>query len=123
MVGNGNHPLNRPHYDEATLHKYALGHLLPDEEERLRQHLDVCPLCRAAVIDIQSFCQRLSFGLHQELDNAKPGLQLSFDRIEWRKPPFLGPFLFRLQLFAPRALLILLLILLVAAIRLLLSSD
>jgi hypothetical protein len=123
MVGNGNHPLNRSHYDEETLQQYVLGHLLPDNEERVRRHLDVCPLCRAAVTDIQSFCQRLSFGLHQELDSARPGSSLSFERIEWRRPPRRDMFLFRLQRLAPRALLVLLLILLVAAIRLLLSSD
>jgi hypothetical protein len=123
MVGNGNHPLNRSHHNEETLHQYVLGHLPPDDEEQVRQHLNVCPLCRAAVTDIRSFCQRLSFGLHQELDSARPGSRLSFERVEWHRPPRRDIILFRLQRFAPRALVVLLLILLVGAIRLLRSSD
>ena len=32
MVGDGNHPLEQPHYDTNTLEEYALGKMLPENE-------------------------------------------------------------------------------------------
>ena len=99
MVGNGNHPLNESHYDENLLHDYVLGHLPPDEEDRVRQHLMICPSCRAAAADIRVFCKQLVRGLHEELDSAQPGPQLNFDRIAaQRRTSARRRFLFRLQL-------------------------
>lgn len=115
MVSNGNHPLIEPHCDENLLHDYVSGHLLPDEEERIRQHLMICPSCRAAAADIRAFYQRLVRGLHEELDGAQPGPQLNFDRIaaRWRTPAQRW-LLFRLQQFASGTSLVLLVILLAA---------
>lgn len=38
---------------------YALGHLTPDEEDRVRAHLDGCAACRAELAEIQPVADRL----------------------------------------------------------------
>ena len=111
MVGNGNHPLIESHYDENHLHDYVLENLPPDEEERIRQHLMICPLCRAAAADMRAFCQQLARGLHEELDNTQPGPQLSFDRIAARRRTPVRWLLFRLQQLVPGTSLVLLVVL------------
>jgi hypothetical protein len=123
MAGNGNHPLK--HYDEDTLHEYILGQLLPDDEEQVRQHLAVCPLCRAAAADMQVFTRRLSLDLRRSLDQAEPSPRLSFDQVvpEWRKPPRRVALIFRLQQLAPGASIVLLLALFVIAIFTFFPSD
>jgi hypothetical protein len=113
MVGNGNHPLIESHYDENHLHDYVLENLPPDEEERIRQHLMICPLCRAAAADMRAFCQQLARGLHEELDNTQPGPQLSFDRIAARRRTPVRWLLFRLQQLVPGTSLVLLVVLLI----------
>ena len=124
MVGNGNHPLNESHYDENLLHDYVLGHLPPDEEDRVRQHLMICPSCRAAAADIRAFCQQVVRGLHAELDSAQPGPQLDFERIAAQRRTLLRRrLLFRLQQVAPSASLVLLLLLIVVALQSLWTPD
>ncbi|MBN1563009.1 MAG: PD40 domain-containing protein, partial [Anaerolineae bacterium] len=125
MVGNRNHPLNQRHYDKNTLEEFVLGQLLPDEEEQIRQHLASCPLCRATVADIHAFCQRISSELTHDLEAAKPGPNVSFDRIaaEWRKPPRRVTWLFKLQQLAPGASYILLIALLTTAFVMLFPAS
>jgi hypothetical protein len=123
MVGNGNHPLNESHYDENLLHDYVLGHLPPDEEDRIRQHLVICPSCRAAAADIRAFCQQLVRGLHEELDSAQPGPQLNFDRIAGQRRTSARRLLFRLQLLVPAGLLVLVILMIFVALHGLWTPD
>jgi hypothetical protein len=118
MVSDGNHPLIGPHYDEKILYDYVLGALLAEEEERVRQHLAGCPLCRALTADIRLFCQQLSGGLRAELDSASPGPRLNFDRIVAGlspRPKNRERLLFRLRQVTPSSAFVLLAILLLAA--------
>lgn len=103
MVGNGNHPLKHPHYDEVTLEEYVLGQLLPNQEAAICQHLEQCPLCRARVTEYRSFCRDLSGDLQRELDRAEPGPRLNFDHIsaEWHKPRRQFNLRYRLQPLVP----------------------
>jgi hypothetical protein len=123
MVGNGNHPLIESHYDENHLHDYVLENLPPDEEEHVRQHLMICPPCRAAVVDMRAFCQQLTRALHEELDSAQPGLQLSFDRIAARRRTPARRLLFRLQQLVPGTSLLLFFLLIVVALQGLWTPD
>ncbi len=125
MVGNRNHPLNQRHYDENTLEEFVLGQLLPDEEAQIRQHLENCPLCRASVVEMRAFCQRIVSELNHDLERSSPDPQLSFDRIasEWRKPPRRVTVLFKLQQLIPGASYVLLIVLLASAFIVLFPSP
>lgn len=124
MVGNRNHPLDQQHYAEHILEDYVLGQLLPAEEAEIQQHVADCPLCQATVNDLRAFCQRLSADLHYDLDQAAPGPALDFDQIadQWRTPPRISLF-HKLQQFVPSASYAVLVILLVAAFVVLISSS
>lgn len=104
MAGDGNHPLDQQHYDDDTLKEYLLGEMLPDEEERVRQHLVECPSCRAKAVEIDGLFERIRSGLHESLDQARPSSKLSFAPIEseWRKPPHRIQWLYRMQQLVPR---------------------
>lgn len=124
MVGNRNHPLNQPHYDEHTLEEFVLGQLLPDEEARVRQHIDNCPLCQATVADLRALCQHISLDLKRDLEQATPDSTLSFDRIAetWHRPLRLNIF-YKLQQFIPGASYVVLIVLLVVAFGVLFYSP
>ncbi|MCD4686756.1 MAG: hypothetical protein K8S97_12545 [Anaerolineae bacterium] len=125
MVGNGNHPLKHPHYDEVTLEEYVLGQLLPNQEAAIRQHLEQCSLCRVKVAEYRRFCCELSGDLQHELDRAKPGPQLSFDHIstEWHKPRRQFNLRYRLQPLVPSISLALVAVLLVGAFLFFSAND
>jgi hypothetical protein len=125
MVGNGNHPLNQPHYDDSILEEYVLGHLLPEEEAHIREHLAACAVCRARVAKYRELCQDISAELHHLLDRSTPGPNLSFDKIapEWHKPPRRVTLSFKLRRLVPSASTVLLVTLLVAAFLILLPSG
>ncbi len=126
MVSNGNHPLNKEHIDEVTLQEYTLGQLLPDEEQKIRDHLADCSLCKTAAAEMLVFAQQISRELHRGLDEAEPSSPLSFDPIEseWRKPRSRRLLAYRLsQLLHPDYPTTLLLILLALAFALLVPSS
>jgi anti-sigma factor RsiW len=116
MVSNGNHPLIEAHCDKNLLHDYVLGHLPPDEAERVRQHLMICPSCRATADDIRAFCQQLKRALHEELDSVQPGPQLNFDRILAQQRAYRRRRLFWLHRLAPGTPLVALVVVVVVAV-------
>ena len=103
MVSNGDHPLNT-HYDETTLEEYVLGQLLPDDEQKIRQHLLSCSQCRTTVSELQWLTKQLKTKLHDDLDDAEPDSPLSFDKIaeDWRKPRRGADFAYHAQRSDPR---------------------
>jgi hypothetical protein len=125
MVSDGNHPLDQQHYDTSTLEEYALGQMLPEDEERVRQHVAVCPLCRAELAAIESLFKQLRSDLHDSLDQAHPGPKLSFTPItsEWRRPPRRVTWFARAQQLVPSVSTVLLLALFAVALLIVLPGD
>ena len=123
MVSTGNDSLE--HYDDLTLEEYTLGQLLPEAEERIRQHLQVCGACRARVAELHHLQQDMANTLHHLLDDAAPGPDLSFDKIaaEWHKPPRRLNLAYRLQQVVPNAPLLTLVALLIVAVAVMLPVD
>lgn len=125
MVGDGNHPLEQPHYDTNTLEEYALGQMLPENEERVRQHVAACPLCRARLAEVEALFRQIRSELHDSLDQAQPGPRLDFAPIaaEWRRPPRRVTWLYRAQQLTPSVSTVLLLGLFALALLILLPTS